>query len=681
MRFVIAIVLFVTAFVTIGLGIAQRTILAGPPSFTTEVTTGSAPITVVDGAVLNALPGTQTISLTGQGDVFLAYGRTTDVLGWVGDLPYNHLTFNTETLGIDTETVAGGATDGSDPASTDPADPADPTDAATPAQDTTDAAAAVPFSGEVPDPHGSDLWVQEFDGTDQLVRKINAPHDISLIILSNGVDPAPAEVSIEWPLDTSAPFAGPLIIAGILSMLLGLAAFLWALVHARRRRGPRRKQPRLPKTPQPKRLKRAKQRPALPAAATVYPIPETAPSPTGPTTTGPFPAGPAPTGPSSTGPFPTGPTTTGPSPTGPSPYGGGIAGGFTQRRRWRPAFAASGILIASLALTGCTAGSGVLGSGLEPAPTASADIADINDLKPPAVTKQQLARIVTSLTDTVTQADTDKNDALAASRLGGPALEARLASYKILKKDKSLAPIGAIPAGETRIVLPQQNDEWPRSVFTVIVPTDTTVAPVALMLVQASPRENYKAHYLITLEPGLSVPPVAPPQIGSATQNPDNNLGLLAPSALAQAYGDILTQGESAANFASFDAESDSLRVDIGFDAKQKRKKALLPKKGKIEFSNAPNVEEPISFPTNDNGQIVAVALNDTEKVTPTEAGAAITPPDLVKALSGVRRSTKGVFATYGVQLLFYVPPVSDTTAKIQLLGFSSNLIAAKEVN
>ena len=59
-------------------------------------------------------------------------------------------------------------------------------------------------------------------------------------------------------------------------------------------------------------------------------------------------------------------------------------------------------------------------------------------------------------------------------------------------------------------MLPQQNDEWARSVFAIIQPSDTTLAPVALMLVQESPRENYKVHYLITLEPGFVLPPVAP---------------------------------------------------------------------------------------------------------------------------------------------------------------------------
>ncbi len=53
-----------------------------------------------------------------------------------------------------------------------------------------------------------------------------------------------------------------------------------------------------------------------------------------------------------------------------------------------------------------------------------------------------------------------------------------------------------------------------------------------------------------------------------------------------------------------------------------------------------------------------------------------------MKALSGSALSTKGVTATYGVQLLFYVPPLGDgSDAKIQLLGFSQGLISAKEVN
>lgn len=614
MRFVIAIVLFVVAFVTIGYGIAQRTVLQGPAEFSTTVTTGDAPITVVDGEAINALPGTQTVDIEGQGDIFLAYGRTGDVLAWVDDLAYNHVTFDTKSLQIVTTTVSGGGTSGEG----ETAVPTPPPSAATPSPDATDEPAQpelVPFSGEIPDPRGSDLWVQEYDGTDELIRKINAPEDISLIIMSNGVDPAPANLTFTWPLDNSAPLSGPLIITGIIAMLGGLAAFLWALVHARRRRGPRRKQPRLPKAPQPKRLKRAPQRKALPSGQA-------------------------------------------------------------------KAVAASAVLVATLALTGCSAGGGVLGSGLDPQPSpAETDVAEANNLRPPAVTKQQFLRIATSAAETIAQADEDKNATLAATRLEGPALLAREANYKMTKKDKSLATVTGFPAGKVELVLPSQSDEWPRSVFAIVDDLDATLAPSAMMLVQQTPRDPYKVHYLVTLEPGLDLPKMAPTAIGAALLPADNALGLLQPVQLADAYGQILIQGDEAPELDKFDAESDSLRADIGFEAKQKAKKAL-PKQAKIEFTNSASIEPPISFPTNDNGQIVAVSLDDVETVTPVEAGAAINAPAPVKALSGLARSTKGFQTTYGVQLLFYVPGVAaaDSGAKIQLLGFTSGLVSVKEV-
>lgn len=630
MRFVIAIVLFVAAFFAIGLGIAQRTVLAGPDSFSTAVTTGSAPITVVEGDALNALPGTQTVTVTGDGDIFLAYGRTGDVLAWVDDLPYNHVTFEQGATDFTTETVGS-------PVAVDPTPGAttDPTPIPTPSGITESDENPEAFTGDVPDPRAADVWVQEFEGADQLIRRINAPQDISLIIMSDGVSPAPAEISVSWPLDNSAPYSGALIIGGILALLAGLAAFLWALVHARRRRGPRRKQ--LPRAPQPKRLKRAPKRAALPAGSSTVSLPPAA------------------------------------------PVGAPDA---TRRGRRRSIAAVGGILTASLLLAGCTTGGGVLGSGLEPTPSSSSsDVATENGLKPPAVTKQQLGRIVDKIAETVAAADEGKNATLAATRLAGPALALRTANYTITTNDPALATLPAFPSGTVEVVLPQQNDEWARSVFAIIQPTDTTLAPVALMLVQDSPRENYKVHYLITLEPGFALPPVAPAQIGSPSLDADNGFGLLAPNELAQAYGDVLIAGPEATNFDLFQADGDTLRVDIGFEAKQARAATVASQgSAKIDFTNGPNLEAPISFPTNDSGQIVAVALDDVETITPTEAGAAINSPPAVKALSGSARSTKGITATYGVQLLFYVPK-SPSSQQIQLLGFSQGLVSAKEVN
>ena len=86
------------------------------------------------------------------------------------------------------------------------------------------------------------------------------------------------------------------------------------------------------------------------------------------------------------------------------------------------------------------------------------------------------------------------------------------------------------------------------------------------------------------------------------------------------------------------------------------------------------------AFSTNDSGQIVAVILDDVETVRPVEAGAAVNTKGQVKALLGKEQSTRGVIATYGVQLLFYVPPVADTEGKIVLLGYAQGLVSAVEV-
>lgn len=564
MRFVIAIILFVVALVGIGVGIAQRTILAGPASFTTTVDTDEAPVTVISPEALNAYPLTQKLDVAGAGPIFLAFGRTSDVLAWVGDASYNTIGFDAETQKL-TSTLTTGT------------------------------------EQTVPSPIDSDLWLQQFQGTDELTRRINPPADISVIVTSDGQATAPQDVTITWPLDNSTPLSQPLIVGGIVAFLLGLLAFVWALVHARRGRGPRRKQPRLPKPPSPPRLKRGAQRKAITAGA--------------------------------------------------------------------------GLVIASLALTGCTSGD-LLAS---PSATPTSTDAPVEDLPPTAVTEQQLRTIMDRVVAVTTAADAAKDATLAGTRLAGPALQLRTANYAVTKADGAQGVIAPIPAGNIDITLPQQTDKWPRSVLAVVSPSDAAAAPVAIMLQQETARDTYKVHYLITLEPDIVFPKVAPAAIGAGALDPDNPFGLMRPEEIAAAYGDILAVGPTSSSFDRFDAEGDSLRVAIGADKKAERK-AGLPASATIAFTHSVGTEAPISFPTTDSGQIVAVSLNDTETVTPVEAGAAVNPQGAIKALSGTTQTTKGITATYGVQMLFYVPAVTDTDAKIKLLGFSQGLVSASEV-
>jgi len=576
LRFVMAIVLFLLAFLSIGYGIAQRTILAGPASYTAAVTTDSAaPITVIEGPALRAFDGSQSLTVSGSSTVFIADGRADDVRAWVGKTSYNLVTFSATTQKLASKLVAG--------------------------KDST-----------APSPVGSDLWVDEFSGKTQLIRTVNVPDTASVIIMADGKKPAPSHVSITWPLDNSAPWSGPLIIGGIAALLAGLIVFLWALVHARRRSGPRRKQPRNPKPPQLKRGRSGTQ-PAIEAP--------------------------------------------------------------TRRGRRRNFIATGVVLAGTLMLSGCSL-LGPTGGAATPTPTST--VPGAAGLQQVAVTEPQVKHIVANIIQTVGVADTKGDAKLAATRLAGPALQLRTANYAIHAADSGIPIVPSIPNWDVQVALPQQSDGWPRAVFVVIGKKgDTKAAPIGMMLVQQSPRENYKVEYLMTLE--LTVPDLAPASLGAARLPNDNKLGILAPSELAAAYGDILIKGDASKKNDLFSATGDKLRTVIGYDYKQKTK-SQLPTTASIAFSNGPGKSDSIAFGTNDSGQIVAVDLDDVETVTPTEVGAAINPFPAAQALSGKTQSTKGIIATYGLQLLFYVPPVTDSGKKIQLLGFAQGLISATEV-
>jgi len=76
----------------------------------------------------------------------------------------------------------------------------------------------------------------------------------------------------------------------------------------------------------------------------------------------------------------------------------------------------------------------------------------------------------------------------------------------------------------------------------------------------------------------------------------------------------------------------------------------------------------------------VVVEVREAETVRPAETGAAINPKGAVKALSQKQTTSKGITATYAVQILFYVPPVTATDQKVRVLGFADGLVAASEV-
>lgn len=612
MRFVLAIVAFVAAACMIALGIAQRTVFLEPSSVSLSTTVaGSGAYTVIDEDALAAHEGAQTVSIRGSGNTFMAYGRTADIEAWLGDLSFNRVTFDEES----NELVAKEVT-------------IDPDDLAVPVP-----APAVDENGAVvaagnPNPRGSDLWLDEWTADNSLSNTINVPDGISMLVATDGTEPAPKNIRIAWPLDNSTPWAGPLIAGGGLLLLVGLVLYLWALIHLRRSRGPRRnlpkgpRMPRLPKAPKPKMIK----------------INEI------------------------------------------------TGGGQTKAigRRSARFVAIPVVLVSGLVLSGCSAAfwpdfSEQPEATATPTPDVTGEAEAFDELPPPAVSVPQLERIVRKIAVISNEADSTMNAALLPERFTGAALVERQMNYKIRAGFAEHPALQAIPASPLKVIMPQQNESWPRTVVTVILnEDDPQVAPMTLVMTQNSPRENYKVDYAITLAADVKFPEVAPASIGSPPVAPDTKFLTLAPEKLAAAYGDVILQDTASPYYELFDVASDSFLPQVGVAALAERR-AGLPTTTELSVANQPGSGPTIALGTIDSGAIVAVNLDQIETAKPNDGGTVEYKPGPTRSLSGVEKTTKGVTSTRTDQLLFYVP-AAGSDEKIRLLGFAHSLIDASEI-
>jgi hypothetical protein len=230
-RVILALVLFSISVVALGFGIAERTIFSDPQTIDRAVITDTrAPATIIHGKDLAAYPGRITLTidggvqarvpaLTGDGfevrstnQIFVAYARTIDVMAWVSPARHTQLRY-------------------------------DPL---------VDNFYALPRAGvdlQLPDPLGSDLWFGEYVEEGEMSLSLSVPSDVSVLIMSDGILPAPQNIQVSWPLVTETLWSLVLIVIGIGAMVAGFAValvnyFLW-----RRNRGPRRKLTKRPRPP------------------------------------------------------------------------------------------------------------------------------------------------------------------------------------------------------------------------------------------------------------------------------------------------------------------------------------------------------------------------------------------------------------------------------------------------
>ncbi|MCC9203499.1 hypothetical protein [Arthrobacter sp. zg-Y769] len=205
MRNKFAVPLIVLGVLLMLIGIGQRTIWAPPETQSASMEADGhdgAVVTVLEPELLAEYPDGVDITVRSDAPFTLAVGRANDVQAWVGDAAATRLTPGDDALATDTAKT--GIT--------------------------------------APDPAGSDLWVVEESGEGELSYQWEAPGegDWRVLLATDGTAPAPADVTLTWENDATRPFAVPLIVAGALLAVLGLAlAFLRSGSDGPRRSGRR----------------------------------------------------------------------------------------------------------------------------------------------------------------------------------------------------------------------------------------------------------------------------------------------------------------------------------------------------------------------------------------------------------------------------------------------------------
>lgn len=624
MRFVLAILAFAAAAVMVGFGIAQRTVFLEPDKVTLgTVVENQAEYVVLQPEALGAHEGKQTLTVSGGDTVFLSYGRTDDVLAWIGDEPYVSVGYDEESAEFTSEVVL------ADPV--DDTDPTPPTDAPE-----TEEPEAEEDAEPVVVPAGSDLWLDEFTGDRTVNTTVDLPEGIAVLLASSEGEPAPGRISVSWPLDNSTPWAGPLIAGGALLFVVGAGLVIWGIIGHRRSRGPRRNLPKGPKgklmrAPRPSRASRglpsgSSGHRSLGQARRVALLPVLL-----------VPA---------------------------------LALSACSADYWPDLSSAP----ETTAATTPPATPGAEGDG-----DASAE--DDRPEVTPAVTVPQMERIMRRVAVFTTEVDEARDTERLSERFTGPALEAREANYAIRGSLADHPPLAAIPASPLTLTLPQQASGWPRTVLTIAQNSDDeTVAPTALVLRQETPRDNYKVLYATALVPEADVPEVAPASIGAPPINPEFK-GLVMPTGqVAAAYADVLAKEGESEYAELFDPEGDVIRQQLGVEGQASRD-AELPETADISFTTAVGDSPTVALATNDSGALVTVSLTQTENVTPNDGGTiGFQDGSPGGALSGFsEKSAKGVQRQIGIQLMFYVPAIGSDE-QIRLLGWSESLIGASEV-
>ncbi|MGK0714498.1 glycosyltransferase [Leucobacter sp. W1153] len=685
MRFGLAIAALVLSGIFLILGIGQRTFLAGPSEIVYETAleaeTGFA---VIPGEVLLAVPGQANVVVTGTA-AFAATGSSADIAAWVE--PFEHAEIDADPA---ESRLVGTLVPGAAQEAEEPGVP-DDNDSAAPAVD--DAASATTSSADdkpdLLDPRGSDLWMEErslapaIDSdteTDEAAGeatadsgsgsagsdtggKIRLPLNLddgdAVLVSVDASTGDTGKVAIEWVQDQRTPLAGPFLAAGGLLAVVGAVLYLLAVDHDRRGLGPRRgrKGPLLGIRDTVTRRKRVEQAPKRVDS-----------------------------------------------------LGTNTSQATHQRHTLRRLALPSLGLVFALGLSGCSAS---YWPDFSPAASELEDQDDDGEsaVAPVPVTRAQIDRIVGDIAAVAGEADDALDAEILESRFTGDALAQRSANYTIRQAVPDYAVVPPrITSEALGYELVQSTEGWPRTVFVTVASesgTETlpeeeseatsppaegeegeasseTVEPaaspsLAIIMTQAAPHENFMVSRVISLRGGITMPEAAPAEEGTALLTDDLQTLVLSPGEVGSAYAAVLAGGPEVEQAALFDLDSDSLIERSGAAwAAQSQATADAAGQGVVYSVTAEQSDSKIiSLSTGVGGALVATTVQENRIEEPGSSRWKPTPPASVTALSGLSGQQDRLVSEVKHQLLFFVPS-KTSNAPIQLLGFASDLVGAR---
>ena len=566
LRFWLSMTTFVVGLTLTAIGLVNQlenqplNLIVAQTEFTTPTT-----YVMIPNKVLTAYPGKVSVTANNDGEVFLAAGRESDIVGWMGKAQYNEARLS---VNQEKEQVLLSETERSG-------------------------------SGELADPRGSDLWrlevAESFEG------KLSVPegNEVGVLIAAKGIDLAPRKIMIEWDLeDQGAPIA-PITLIGLALMIIGALWSLWLFLTSYRKTritrnwsGPKRPRAKfkLPK------FGKKKSEPQAP---------------------------------------------------------------ITSRRQARALkFVALALIPAALA--GCTPE--YVNPVLSPSPSPAQDILT------PVMTKDQLKRILSEITEVVALADAELDRESIEVRVSGPALVARRAAYNIARRTETPTPPAPLLAEPIQLFLPSATDTWPRSVMVVTGEQTLTM----LVLRQESARDQYKLYQYMDILPEVDFPEVAGEEVGANTVKEDSKFLLMPPTDLANAVGSLLNEGPDSTWSILMDGENQYIN-DV---SSVQRTLAETLSNANVTFGHKLSNDGMVLLTSGEGGALVGMYMVDTYTIIPKEPGDAVAISGQEAILLGAGGSATGIETRYGAMLLFHMP-AAGSESRVRLLGATQQLLTA----